>query len=130
MESDGSPGGPGSKESKDSRLTEYFERLWSQALVKASTAEEEASKILTKLGEVAGLGQDELKRQVRELADRLASQRREMEKNIDEAVRSAMSRLRVPTRDDLQSLNSSLDRVAARLEALEQEVGKGDGRPM
>src|SRR5260221_4006112 len=53
-----------------------FEKVWGQALLAVSTAEEEAGKALGKVAEVYGWSQDEVKRHVREFADKLASQRR------------------------------------------------------
>src|SRR5438874_1113429 len=97
-----------------------FDRVWSQALLAVSTAEEEAGKALGKVAEVAGWSQDEVKRHVRDFADKLASQRRELEKTVDEQVKRAVTRLHVPRRDELAELAARVETVAARLDALEK----------
>lgn len=100
-------------------LTEAFERLWSQALASVSAAEEEAAKAVHKLQGAAGLSQDEAKRFVRELTERLKSQRKELERTVDERVRTSLARVKAPRREELQELQRRLDRVAERMQALE-----------
>lgn len=43
---------------------------------------------------------------------------KELEKAVEDAVKKALSRVKVPTRDDLQKLNARLDSLAERVEAL------------
>lgn len=53
-----------------------------------------------------------------DLADRLAAQRKAIEQAVDEAVRRALSRVRVPTQKEVQALNERLDSIVTRIEAL------------
>src|SRR5579863_5668468 len=99
-------------------ITEYFERVWGQALVAVSQAEEEAGKAVQKLAGVAGWGQEEIKRQARELGERLVRQRKDLEHSVDEGVRRTLSALRVPRREEIQDIQARLERVAARIDAL------------
>ena len=46
-----------------------FDRVWGQALLAVSTAEDEASKVLGRVAKVAGWSQDEAERHVREFAE-------------------------------------------------------------
>jgi poly(hydroxyalkanoate) granule-associated protein len=69
---------------------------------------------------VAGWSQDEVRRQMAELAERLAAQRKELEQGLEERVRGALQRLRVPRREEVQALAARVDRVAERLEKLER----------
>ena len=55
-----------------------------------------------------------------ELTERLAAQRKELEQGLDERVRGALQRLRVPRRDEVQALTARVDRVTERLEKLER----------
>jgi hypothetical protein len=107
---------PDSRERKP--LGEYFEQVWGQALVAVSKAEEEASRAAQRVAEAAGWGQEELKRQGRELSERLIRQRRDLEHTLEEGVRRTLSRLRVPRREEIQDIQGRLDRVAARIDAL------------
>ena len=55
-----------------------------------------------------------------DLAERLAAQRRELEQGLEERVRGALQRLRVPRREEVQALMTRVDRVAERVEKLER----------
>lgn len=102
-------------------LPEAFERVWSQALLAVSAAEEEAQRVAQRVAALAGWGPEEVRRQARELTARLANQRHDLERTVEDGVRRTLSRMRVPRREELQDLTARLDRVAARLEALAQE---------
>ena len=101
-------------------LAETFERIWSQALLAVSTAEEEAAKTAQRVAGLAGWSQEEVKRQGRLLTERLAGHRHALEHKVEDAVHHALQRLKVPRRDDLQEFQTRLDKVAERLEALGQ----------
>lgn len=101
-------------------LVETFERVWGQALLAVSTAEEEAAKAAQKVAEAAGWSQEEVKRQARLLTERLAAQRRDLERNVEEGVRHALSHLKVPRREELQDFEARLLRIAERINALER----------
>lgn len=47
---------------------------------------------------------------------------KELEKAVEEAVRRALSKVKVPTRDDLQKLNARLDALSARIDQLSGEA--------
>ena len=108
-------------EAKEKRpLSDVVERMWAQALVTVSSVEEEAAQLVQKLQAAAGWSQEEMRRQASEVSERLASQRLALEKGLEEGVRRAVSRLRVPRREQIQALQDRLDRVAARLDRLAQ----------
>ena len=110
-----------SRDPRDKRpLMEALERMWSQALTAVSSVEDEAARVVQKAQTVAGWSQDEVRRQVGELAERLAAQRRDLERALDERVRGALQRLRIPRREEVQALSSRLRRVADRVEQLER----------
>jgi polyhydroxyalkanoate synthesis regulator phasin len=99
-------------------IAEFFQQVWSQALVTVSGAEDEAAKLLARVQGMAGWSQDEVKRQVREYADRLTSQRRDMERKVEDTVRVSLQRLRVPRKEEIAQLNSRLDTLNKRIEQL------------
>ncbi|MFO0597745.1 MAG: phasin family protein [Myxococcaceae bacterium] len=90
---------------------EFFQQIWSQALTAVHGAEGEVQKLLTR---VQGLSQDEMKR----LSERLTSQRRDLEKRVDDSVKTSLTRLRVPRRDEVAQLAARVDALARRVEAL------------
>jgi polyhydroxyalkanoate synthesis regulator phasin len=102
-------------------LQEIFKDAWSHALAGVNAAEQEAEKVFARIADVAGFSPDDVRRHAREFGERLTVQRRELERTIDDAVRRATSRFRVPTREDLEALEKRLDAIAARVEALAKE---------
>jgi polyhydroxyalkanoate synthesis regulator phasin len=102
-------------------IQELFKEAWSQALAGVNAAEQEAEKVFARLADAAGFTTDDVKRHAREFGERLASQRRDIEKSIDEAVRRAASRFRIPSREDIDALQRRLDAVAQRLDALDKD---------
>ncbi len=99
-------------------IQELFKEAWSQALVGLNAAEAEAEKVLARLADVTGFSPEEVRRHAREFGERLTSQRREVEKAIDEAVRRAAVRFKLPTREDIEELKKRLDQISERVEAL------------
>lgn len=102
-------------------LREIFKEAWSQALAGVNAAEAEAEKVLGRLADAAGFSADDVKRHAREFGDRLATQRRDVERAIDDAVRNAASRFRIPTKEDIAALQKRLDAVTERVDALSKE---------
>ncbi len=105
-------------------IQDVFKEAWSQALAGVNAAEQEAERILARLADAAGFTAEDVKRHAREFGDRLGSQRREIEKGIDEAARRAAGRFRIPSREDVAALQRRLDAVAERLDALARDREK------
>ncbi len=104
-----------------------FKEAWSNALAGVNAAEQEAEKVLARIADAAGLSPEDVRRQAREFGERLANQRREVERAVDEAVRRAANRFRIPSREDLEALQRRVDAVAQRVDALAKEKeGKGE----
>lgn len=106
-----------------SDIERFFKEAWTRALTGVGAAEQEAEKLLSR---VTGLSGDELRRQAREVGERLNAQRREVEKAIDEGVRKAAGRLQMPTQDELESLKKRMDDLTAKVEAM-GKPGPSDG---
>ncbi len=102
-------------------IQQLFKDAWAQALVGLNAAEQEAEKVLNRLAETAGFSTDDVRRHARELGERLTAQRREVERAIEEAVRKAAARFKLPTARDIEELKQRLDQVAERVEALSRE---------
>jgi poly(hydroxyalkanoate) granule-associated protein len=105
-------------------IQEMFKEAWSQALAGVNAAEQEAEKVFQKLADAAGFSADDVKRHAREFSERLTTQRREVEKAIDDAVRRAANRFRIPSREDIDALQKRLDAIAERVEAIAKEKEK------
>ncbi len=111
-----------SKEKKS--LGEYFEKVWGQALLAVSAAEDEATRATQRVAQAYGWGQDEVRRQTRLFTERLAQQRRELEKNLEDSVQRAMSKVKAPRRESLQEFSTRLERIEKRIAALEAPEGR------
>jgi hypothetical protein len=90
---------------------EFFQQIWSQALTTVHGAEEEAQKLL---GRLQGISQEE----TRKLQERLAGQRKDLERRVEEVVKTSVARLKVPRREEVAQLNARLDSLTKRLESL------------
>jgi polyhydroxyalkanoate synthesis regulator phasin len=98
-----------------------FKEAWSNALAGVNAAEQEAEKVLTRIADAAGFSPEDVRRQAREFGERLANQRREVERGVDEAVRRAANRFRIPSREDIEALQRRIDAVAQRVDQLAKE---------
>jgi poly(hydroxyalkanoate) granule-associated protein len=99
-----------------------FKEAWSNALAGVNAAEQEAEKVLSRIADAAGFSPEEVRRQAHEFGERLTSQRREVEKAVDDAVRRAASRFHIPSREDIEALQRRLDSIAERVDALSREA--------
>ena len=108
-------------------LQSIFKDAWSQALVGITTAEQEAEKVLGRIADAAGFTPEDVRRHARDFGQRLQSQRRDVERSIDEAVKKATSRFRFPTKDEVDGLRQRVDEISARLDALAKERQKPAG---
>ncbi|ACL65997.1 conserved hypothetical protein [Anaeromyxobacter dehalogenans 2CP-1] len=95
-----------------------FKDVWSSARAGVTAAEAEAEKVLGRIG----VSTEGVRRQARELGERLDRERRGLERGLDDAVRRAANRFRIPTRDDLETLQRRLDAVSERVEALSRRA--------
>ena len=101
-----------------------FKEAWSNALAGVNAAEQEAEKVLGRIADAAGFSPEDVRRQAREFGERLANQRREVERAVDDAVRRAANRFRIPSREDIEALQRRVDEVAQRVDALAKEKEK------
>ena len=100
-------------------LSEWFRDAWTQAMTAVGAAEEEAGRILGRAGELAGWSPEEIRKVVKELGEKLAAQRRQLEQSIDEGVARAVARVRIPTRENVAEIRARVERIAARIDALQ-----------
>ncbi len=108
-------------------LQTLFKDAWSQALVGINAAEQEAERVLGRIADAAGLTPQDVRKHAREFGDRLQQQRREVERNIDEAVKKAANRFRLPSRGELDQLRQRVDALAKQVDALSEERNKPAG---
>ncbi|HEY7723871.1 MAG TPA: phasin family protein [Anaeromyxobacteraceae bacterium] len=105
-------------------LQRMFKDAWEQALVGLNAAEQEAEKVLGRIADAAGFTPEDVRRHARDFGERLSAQRREIERAIDDAVKKATNRVRIPSRDEVDGLRQRVDALTARLDAMAQERGR------
>jgi len=98
-----------------------FKEAWSTALAGVNAAEQEAEKVLNRIADAAGFSPEDVRRQAHDFGERLASQRREVERALDEAIRRAAGRFHIPSSAELDALRQRVDAVAARVDALAKD---------
>ena len=106
-------------------VRETFKDAWSQALVGLNAAEQEAEKVITKIADAAGFTPEDVRRHARDFGERLQIQRKEIEKAIDDAVKRATSRFKLPSREELDGLRQRVDAIAARVDEMAKAEDKG-----
>jgi polyhydroxyalkanoate synthesis regulator phasin len=102
-------------------IQQIFRDAWSNALAGVNAAEVEAEKMLARIADAAGFSPEDVRKHARDFGERLTVQRREVERAIDDGIRRATARFRLPTREDLDALQKRLDAVSERVEALAKE---------
>jgi polyhydroxyalkanoate synthesis regulator phasin len=110
-----------------SDIREAFKEAWSQALVGFNAAEQEAEKVMTRIADAAGFTPEDVKRHAREFGERLQVQRKEIEKSIDDAVKRAASRFKLPTRDEIDGLRQRVDAISAKVDEMVKARQGGQG---
>lgn len=108
----------GAEGSERKSSQDLFKDLWSQALVTVGAAEEEVKKLLERLSEVIEIKPEDIQRYGKELSERLRVQRKDLEKSVEEGIRKALGRLKVPSREEVDTLRGKLDDLTARMERL------------
>jgi hypothetical protein len=100
---------------KERKAADWFRDAWAQALLAVGAAEDEAGKVLKKASELAGWKPEDARRITKEFGERLVAQRKE----LDEGVGRAVSRVKLPRREEIDALGKRVGRIAERIEALE-----------
>ncbi len=90
---------------------EFFHQIWSQALTTVQGAEGEAQKVIARL---QGISQDEAKK----LSERLLTQRKELERRVEDVVKTSVGRLKLPRREEIAHLQTRVEALVKRVEVL------------
>jgi polyhydroxyalkanoate synthesis regulator phasin len=93
--------------------------FWSQAVLTAGVAEDEARRLVDRLGRIVMLQPDDIQRYRSELARRLSTQREQLERGIDGAVQQALASLRLPGKSEFAALRQRVADLSSRLDRLE-----------
>ena len=101
-----------------SDLRSVVQESWSRAVLAASSVEEQAQELIGKLTHAfqeGPLSAEGAQRLVSEVTGKLRDHRRELQSQVEDAVRRGIDRLRLPTRAELKALEERLEGLEARL---------------
>jgi polyhydroxyalkanoate synthesis regulator phasin len=99
-------------------LQTMFKDAWSQAVAGVTAAEHEAEKVLGRIAGAAGIKPDEVKRQARDLQEKLQGRRKALEKVVDELVKKAAGRFLLPTKGEVAELRQRVEELSSRVDQL------------
>ena len=105
-------------------LQSRFKEAWSQALAGVNAAEQEAEKVLARIADAAGFTPEDVRRHARDFAERLRTQRRGLERAVDDAVRTVQAKVMLPTRGEVETLKQRVEQLNTRITALEGQREK------
>ncbi len=123
-----------SGEGVDKELRESAQKIWLAGLGALAVAEEEGSKLFSRLVDRGRDWEDrgkerartEVKERVKSAKSRVEQAFEEVEEKVDEKVTEAMKRFGVPGRDEIRDLTRKVEELNAKIEALH---GKPKGKP-
>ena len=105
------------------QLPELFREAWSSALAAVSSAEDEAHRALSRVSGLSGWDPEEVRKNAQAFAERLAGQRRQVEKSMQAGVKRALARMKLPRRQEVEALRARAAELSARLEAAASKRG-------
>jgi len=101
-----------------SDLRSAVQESWSKAVLAASSVEEQAHDLIARLGQTfheGPLSPEGAQHLLADIAGTLREHRREVQTQIEDAVRRGLDRLAMPSRAELKALEDRLDELERRL---------------
>ncbi len=119
------------------KIKESANQIWLAGLGAYSKAESEGNKLFETLVKDGEKLEDKTKsyldrqfnaakEKVEEVRAKASGSWNKVERAFDERVSSALHRLNIPTKNDIDEVVERIDEMAAKIEALQQQVGKPD----
>lgn len=112
-------------------LKESVHRIWLAGLGAVAAAEEEGTKLFSRLVErgkdVEAKGKvevDKVKAEVEKVKTRAEGKLEDWGEKVDEKITAALHRLGVPTRDEIRTLTQRVEELSAKVEQLKPKVGE------
>jgi polyhydroxyalkanoate synthesis regulator phasin len=112
-------------------LRTVLQDSWTKALLAASSVEEQAQALVGRVGHLLdpASGPEAARQLVAEVTARLKAQRQDFQTHLQHAVKAALDHVRLPNRAELETLQSRLAQLEARLSSVEDERAGRGGRP-
>jgi polyhydroxyalkanoate synthesis regulator phasin len=111
-------------------LRARLQESWSRALLAASSVEEQAQSLAGRVQHLVEVkGPEAAKELLAEIAGKLQAQRNELKAQTQAAIQTALDRIKLPSRAEVEALQSKLHELEVRVGKIEQGVLAGGGRP-
>lgn len=110
-------------ERRDDTVNRGFDALWGawySALGGAIWATEQAEKMVHVMLDQGRITREESKRMLDDLVEQVRHNQGEMQRIAQEAVRSTLTGLNIPTQDQIAELNRKIDELNRKIDAIER----------
>src|SRR5262245_5390418 len=122
MDPNTNPKTPDTGRKLQDELAESAHRIWLAGLGALAAAEEEGSKVFSRLVERGKDVESRSKQQVQDVKSKAESAWSGVGEKIDEKVTAALHRLGVPTRDEISELSRKVEELNRKVEQLRPRV--------
>ncbi len=112
-------------ERRDDPSTRAFDALWNAwytALGGAIWAQDQAERMVRLMLDQGRVTREEGRKMMDELVDQVRRNQSEMQRLAQEAVRSSMTNLNIPTQDQIAELNRKIDELNRKIDSLESRT--------
>ena len=119
-------------ERRDDAATRSVDALWNAwytAMGGALWAQDQAEKMLRLMLDQGRVTREESRRMLDQLAEQVRQNQAEMQRLAQEAVKSTLTNLQVPTQDQVAELNRKIDELNRKIDALSRSQRTTDDRP-
>jgi polyhydroxyalkanoate synthesis regulator phasin len=97
-----------------------FRKLLLASIGAISMAQEEAEHMVVKMVERGEIAEKDARKLIDELMKRRKEGTKKAEAELDKRIDQALSRLNIPTRDDVESLSSKINQLSKKLDELKK----------
>ena len=97
-------------------LSELLRETWLNAMGIVSSAEAEVSRATSRLVEILGRPKEEAQHFAQELQARVRKNREELDKRVQEAVKTASDKLRNPLANEVAQLRQRIEQLNDRID--------------
>ena len=105
-------------------VREGFTQTLGKIAITREAAEDAASRTVNRLVELGKLTQDEAKNFTAELKGLIEKNRAELERRIDDSVHNAMTNVRFPKREELETLKERVQQLEKLIDELVAQKGQ------
>jgi poly(hydroxyalkanoate) granule-associated protein len=120
---DSEQGEEASSEEREGGLVGRVQRAWKASVGTYATDEGETRNLLQRLVEFGHLSQKEAKDALGEMRDRIEENRRELDRRVDESLKTATARLTIPSHAEIERLQAKVDELESKLSEMESRRG-------